>query len=56
MCQNPTLLGEPKLLILLLRIKMKGSSKMKLSSEQLKRLAERVFKVLKCSGHIELDS
>ena len=29
---------------------------MKLSSEQLERLSERVFKVLKCSGHIELDS
>lgn len=28
---------------------------MKLSSEQLERLAERVFKVLKCSGHIDLD-
>ncbi|BBH52083.1 MULTISPECIES: DUF507 family protein [Fluviispira] len=28
---------------------------MKLSSEQLERLAERVFKVLKSSGHIELD-
>ncbi|KAB8029112.1 DUF507 family protein [Fluviispira multicolorata] len=28
---------------------------MKLSSEQLERLAERVFKVLKGSGHIELD-
>ncbi len=28
---------------------------MKLSSEQLERLSERVFKVLKASGHIELD-
>ena len=28
---------------------------MKLSSEQLERLSERVFKVLKSSGHIELD-
>jgi hypothetical protein len=34
---------------------MKGIRTMKLSSEQLERLAERVFKVLKCSGHIELD-
>jgi hypothetical protein len=28
---------------------------MKLSSEQIERLSERVFKVLKASGHIELD-
>ena len=28
---------------------------MKLSSEQLERLAERVFKVLKVSGYVELD-
>jgi hypothetical protein len=34
---------------------MKGCQQMKLSSEQLERLAERVFKVLKVSGYVELD-